>query len=295
MMAYLDNLQLIERAADIPGPHWGDDVMKDLVNLYSGSVPALYDRYRGPVFFEPYARDLARHLHDVAQGSVLEIAAGTGIVTRILAQLLPEGVTIIASDVSPAMIEFAARQPGIERVVWRQADALALPFADGAFEAVLCQFGVMFFADKVAGYREAFRALKARGRFVFNVWDRIEQNEFCWVVSEAVAGLFPEDPPGLMARTPYGYYDTDVIAEQVGTAGFRVVSVETVERQSHAPSARDLAIGFCQGSPLRSEIEARDATRLGEATDAATKALLARFGSGPIVGKMRAHVITAAR
>ena len=260
---------------------------------YSGSVPELYDRYRGPVFFEPYGRELAGRLQYIAQGSVLEIAAGTGIVTRVLAQLLPNEVTIVASDVSSAMLDFAALQGGVERVVWRQADAQALPFPDGAFEAVLCQFGVMFFQDRVAGYRETFRVLKSTGRFVFNVWDRIEQNEFCCVVNDAVARLFPEDPPGLMARTPYGYYDTGVITQELGAAGFVNVSIETIERQSHAPSARELAIGFCQGSPLRSEIEARDATRIEEATNAATQALVAHFGPGPIVGKMRAHFITA--
>ena len=161
--------------------------MEDLAKLYSGSVPALYDRYRGPVFFEPYARDLAERLQDIARGSVLEIAAGTGIVTRLVAGLLPAEVTIIASDISPEMLDFAARQSGVDRVVWRQADALALPFADLAFDAVLCQFGVMFFQDKVAGYREAFRVLKPGSRFIFSVWDRIEQNEFCWVVNESVA------------------------------------------------------------------------------------------------------------
>ena len=155
--------------------------------------------------------------------------------------------------------------------------------------------GVMFFQDKVAGYSEAFRVLKPSSRFVFSVWDRIEQNEFCWCVNVAVRRLFPEDPPELMARTAYGYYDTATIAQELNTAGFGVISIETVERLSHAPSARDLAIGFCQGSPLRSEIEARAAARLGEATDAATQALLTRFGAGPVVGKMRAHVFSATR
>jgi ubiquinone/menaquinone biosynthesis C-methylase UbiE len=269
--------------------------MEDVVNLYSGSVPALYDHYRGPIFFEPYARDLAGRLQHVVQGSVLEVAAGTGIVTRILAALLPPQVTIVASDLSPAMLDFAVAQSGVERVAWQQADALALPFPDSAFHAVLCQFGAMFFQDKVAGYREAFRVLKPSSRFVFNVWDRIEENEFCWVVNKAVGRLFPGDPPELMARTAYGYYDTAKIAQELSVAGFGAVSMETVERLSHAPSAHDLAIGFCQGSPLRSEIEARAATRLAEATEAATEALLARFGSGPIVGKMRAHVITATK
>jgi ubiquinone/menaquinone biosynthesis C-methylase UbiE len=269
--------------------------MEDIASLYSGSVPALYDRYRGPVFFEPYARVIAQRLQHIARGSVLEIAAGTGIVTRILAGLLPPEVTITASDISPAMLDFAARQSSVDRVVWRQADALALPFPDAAFDAVLCQFGVMFFQDKVAGYREAFRVLKPGGLFAFSVWDRIEQNEFCSVVNESVSRLFPDDPPVLMTKTAYGYNDTRLIAEQLATAGFGAISIEAVERLSHAPSAGDLAIGFCQGSPLRSEIESRAAARLGEATDAAAEALLARFGTGPIVGKMRAHVFTATR
>jgi SAM-dependent methyltransferase len=191
------------------------------------------------------------------------------------------------------MLDFAAAQPGLARISWRQADALALPFDGATFDAVLCQFGVMFFPDRVAGYREARRVLKLGGRFVFNVWDRIENNEFCCIVSEAMARLFPNDPPGLLARTPYGYFDTDLIRNQLIQAGFDKIATETVDRQSAAPSARDLAIGFCQGSPLRSEIEARGPNRLEEATDAASKALLSRFGDGPIAGKMRAHLITA--
>jgi SAM-dependent methyltransferase len=262
--------------------------------MYSGSVPALYDRYRGPVFFEPFARDLADCLADLRTGSLLEIAAGTGIVTRELARVLPEAVSIIASDINQAMLDFAAAQPGLARINWRQADALALPFDDAAFDAVLCQFGVMFFPDRVAGYREARRVLKPGGRFVFDVWDRFENNEFCHIVCAAMARLFPDNPPGLLARTPYGYFDTDLIRDELAQAGFDEIAIDTVNRQSAAPSARELAIGFCQGSPLRGEIEERDPDRLGEATDAATEALLSRFGGGPIAGKMRAHVITAA-
>jgi len=268
--------------------------MEDPAQMYSGSVPALYDRYRGPVFFEPFARDLADCLADLRAGNLLEIAAGTGIVTRVLARVLPATVSIIASDINQAMLDFAAAQPGLARISWRQADALALPFEDAAFDAVLCQFGVMFFPDRVAGYREAKRVLKPGGRFVFNVWDRIENNEFCRIVSEAMAGLFPNNPPDLLARIPYGYFDTDLIRNELTQAGFDKIAIETVNRQSAAPSARDLAIGYCQGSPLRNEIEERDPNRLGEATDVATEALLSEFGDGPIAGKMRAHMITAA-
>jgi SAM-dependent methyltransferase len=266
----------------------------DPAQLYSGSVPALYDRYRGPVFFEPFARDLADCLADLRAGSLLEIAAGTGIVTRVLARALPETVSIIASDINQEMLDFAAAQPGLARITWRQADALALPFADGSFDAVLCQFGVMFFPDKVRGYREARRVLKPHGRFFFSVWDRVENNEFCWIVGETMARLFPNNPPELLARVPYGYFDTDLIRDELTQAGFGKVTIQTVDRESVGPSARDLAIGFCQGSPLRSDIEERDPTRLGEATDAVTKALLSRFGDGQIAGKMRAHMITAA-
>ena len=209
--------------------------MEDPAQLYSGSVPALYDRYRGPVFFEPFARDLADCLADLRAGNLLEIAAGTGIVTRVLARVLPETVSIIASDISQAMLDFAAAQPGLARISWRQADALALPFDDAAFDAVLCQFGVMFFPDRVAGYREARRVLKPGGRFVFDVWDRIENNEFCRIVSEAMARLFPNNPPDLLARMPYGYFDTDLIRNELTQAGFDKIAIETVNRQSAAP------------------------------------------------------------
>jgi SAM-dependent methyltransferase len=266
----------------------------DPAQVYSGSVPALYDRYRGPVFFEPFAHDLSDCLANLRAGTLLEIAAGTGIVTRVLARVLPETVSIIATDINQAMLDFAVAQPNLDRIAWRQADALALPFDDAAFDAVVCQFGVMFFPDKVAGYREARRVLKTDGRFVFNVWDRIENNEFCLIVIEAMARLFPNNPPDLLTRTPYGYFDTDQIRNELTQAGFVKIAMQTVTRQSASSSARDLAIGFCQGSPLRTEIEERDPSRLGEATDAATKALLSRFGDGPIAGKMRAHMITAA-
>jgi SAM-dependent methyltransferase len=262
-------------------------------NLYSGSVPALYDRYRGPIFFQPYAENLAKRVSDLTDGSLLETAAGTGILTRAISQLLPERVQVVATDLSSDMIEFAAAQAGVQRIIWRQADGLALPFPAGAFDVVVCQFGVMFFPDKVTGYREAYRVLKPDGRFVFNVWDRIEHNEFCCLVNEVVASAFPDDPPGLMVRIPYGYYDPCLIVSQLETADFTVEAVEEVELRSEAASARELAIGFCQGSPLRSEIEARDPARLIEVTDAAAAALLARFGPGPISGAMRAYVVTA--
>jgi SAM-dependent methyltransferase len=194
------------------------------------------------------------------------------------------------------MLDFAAARSREQRsIVWQQADALALPFKDDEFDALVCQFGVMFFPDKTLAFREAARVLKPGARFVFNVWDRIEHNEFAHVVAMAVAAVFPENPPMFLARTAHSYYDIAVIRDELRSAGFSQIEIETVRRTGHAPSRRDPAIGFCQGSPLRNEIEARDASRLDEITETVAGAVRKRFGEGPISGKIQAHVITAIR
>lgn len=269
--------------------------MQDTDKVFAGSIPAIYDRFLGPMIFEPYAVELTQHLGDMTTGAVLEIAAGTGIVTRALARALPQRVAIVATDLNQPMLDYAAEHTDTGRVSWRQADALALPFEDGAFDAVVCQFGVMFFPDKGTAYREAMRVLKPNGRFVFNAWDRIEENEFADVVTQALAAIFPGDPPRFMARTPHGYHDVTRIRDDLRGVGFTQIEIETIARRSPASSHRDPAIGYCQGTPLRNEIEARAKDRLGEATEAAAGALAERFGSGPFDGKIQAHVIKATK
>src|SRR5258708_19062187 len=165
--------------------------------------------------------------------------------------------------INTILLAHAAKQVSSSRVNWRQADAQALPCPDGAFDAVVCQFGVMFFPDKQKAYREARRVLKPGGHFVFNVWDSIEHNEFADLVTSAVAELFADDPPLFLARTPHGYHDKQAVVAEARSAGFVNVASETLTRRSVAPSCRDPAIGFCQGTPLRNEIEARDANPLG--------------------------------
>ncbi len=269
--------------------------MRDTDKAFRGSIPAAYDRYLGPMIFQPYASDMADRLAGLGAGRLLETAAGTGIVTRTLARTLSDGVAIVATDLNPPMLDFAARRSEARRVTWQQADALALPFADGEFDAVVCQFGFMFFPNKIAGFREALRLLKPSGRLLFSVWDRIEKNEFAHIVHETVASLFPDNPPGFLARTPHGYHDARLIRDDLRAAGFGRINIETVESRSRAPSARNPAIGFCQGTPLRNEIEGRDPSRLAEATDAAARAIARRFGEGSVEGKMQALVITAVR
>jgi SAM-dependent methyltransferase len=189
----------------------------------------------------------------------------------------------------------ASRQSDDIRIVWRQADALKLPFEDQSFDAVACQFGMMFLPDKGQGCREARRVLKPGGGFLFNVWDQISENEFADVVTQALASLFPQDPPCFLARTPHGYHNLQMIRDELSAAGFASISVETLDGVSRARSARDAAIAFCQGTPLRNEIEFRDPSRLEEATHEAATALTRRFGNGPIEGRIRAHVVAATR
>lgn len=262
--------------------------------VFAGSIPELYDRFMVPLIFEPYARDLAERIARAEPRDILETAAGTGVLTRAIAARLPGHTRIVATDLNQPMLDqAAARQSPPDRVTWRQADALALPFGDRAFDVVACQFGAMFFPDRVKGYGEARRVLKPGGRFFFNVWDRIAENEFADVVTGALATVFPQDPPLFMARTPHGHHDVGKIREELAAAGFADISIETVEHRSKAASPREAAVAYCQGTPLRNEIVTRDASRLEAATTAATEALARRFGKGPIDGRIMAHVIAA--
>src|SRR5437868_807698 len=173
---------------------------------------------------------------------------------------------------------------------------MQLPFPDGAFDAVVCQFGVMFFPDKAKAFSQVSRVLRPGGVFIFNVWDRIEENEFADIVTSALASVFPKDPPRFLARTPHGYHDRDVIERDLASGGFTASPrIDTLAARSRCKSPRDPAIAYCQGTPLRSEIEARDAAGLGEATDLAAEAVAKRFGRGAVDGKIQAHVVTIAR
>lgn len=269
--------------------------MKEADKVFAGSVPALYERYLGPMIFEPYAQDLAKRLARLAPKRILETAAGTGIVTRAIARALPADSEILATDLNQAMLDRANESTTARNVAYRQADAQSLTFEEGSFDAVVCQFGVMFFPDRPTAFAAARRVLRPGGIFLFNVWDRIETNDFAHVTIEALARLYPANPPRFLARTPHGHHDTAVIVKQLGSAGFIDVEVETLAKRSRAPSAQEPAIGYCQGTPLRGEIEVQGDGELQRATDAAAAALSQRFGQGSIEGGIQAHVIVARR
>jgi len=265
----------------------------DIDKVFAGSIPALYDTHLVPLLFEPYAADLATRLAVRPLARVLELAAGTGVVTRALASALPESVAIVATDLNQPMLDYASARGTKRAVEWRQADAMHLPFPDGMFDAIVCQFGVMFFPEKSKAYAEARRVLRSGGVFLFNVWDRIEENEFADTVTTALATLFPEDPPRFLARTPHGYYDQETIKRDLARGGFTASpEITTLTARGQAKSAQIVALAYCQGTPLRNEIEARDAARLGEATDSVAEALAQRFGREAVEGKLQAHIIS---
>lgn len=264
--------------------------------VFAGSVPQLYERHMVPLIFEPYARDLAERLAAHQPRHVLEVAAGTGVATRHLARRLPADAHILATDLNPAMLDMAVRVGTARAVQWQVADVMALPMDDGSVDAVVCQFGAMFFPDKPAAFAEMRRVLRPGGVLLFSVWDRIETSEFADVVTRTLADVFPDDPPRFLARTPHGYHDPAAIARDLAAGGFeRPPRIERVTDRSRAPSADMPAVAYCHGTPLRNEIEARDASRLDEATQAATQAIAARFGPGPVDGMIRALVVEVQR
>ncbi|WP_338032149.1 class I SAM-dependent methyltransferase [Deinococcus deserti] len=249
-----------------------------------------------PLIFESYAADLASRVAGHQPARVLEIAAGTGVVTRQLAHALPPGTSIVASDLSQPMLDQAALA-GTERPVeWKQADAQHLPFPDASFDVVVCQFGVMFFPEKARAFAEVRRVLRPHGEFVFNVWDRIEENEFPQTIVQAISTLLPEDLLPFITRIPYGYHDPVVIARDLAAGGFtETPAITFLTALSRAGSPDIPAVAFCQGTPMRDELEERGPTTLAQATDLATAAIAARFGPGDVTGKLRALVVSVKR
>jgi SAM-dependent methyltransferase len=262
---------------------------------FIGSLPESYQKYLVPLIFEPYAANIAGRVAALEPARVLEVACGTGAATRAMASALPAGTSIVATDLNQPMLDRAQALGTSRPIEWQTANGQELPFEDASFDVVVCQFGVMFFPDKAKAYSEARRVLKPGGAYVFNVWDRVEENEFADEVTTAMARLFPENPPRFLPRTPYGYYDRVTIARHLQDGGFTVVpEITTVTDRSRAASARFPAIGFVQGTPVRNELEACGGN-LDEATAFAIDAVAKRFGPAIVDAKMQAHVITVTR
>jgi ubiquinone/menaquinone biosynthesis C-methylase UbiE len=261
---------------------------------FSGSVPANYERYMVPLLFRPYAELLAERAAIFAPAKILETAAGTGVVTAALADALPNA-EIVATDLNQAMLDVAGERVSAPNVSFREADALSLPFNDGSFDLVVCQFGAMFFPDKVAGNAEARRVLRDGGHYLVAVWDEIERNPLSDLAHRTMQSLFPDNPPMFMKRGPFGYGDPDRIRADMADAGFADIRIDTVELKSRSPSAHDAAYGLTYGSPMGVEL----AEYGGDALDRTFTrfAEQARQMEGPngFEAPMSAHIVTATR
>jgi SAM-dependent methyltransferase len=250
-------------------------------------MSSVYERLLVPVVFQPFAVDMAARVAAFTPERVLELAAGSGVVTRALLAALPDA-DVTATDLNDAMVDLGRRlAPG---AAWRQADALALPFDDQSFDAVACQFGVMFFPDKRQGFAEMARVLDPEGQAVVSSWDDLATHEFEAALMVGLAKAFPDDPPPFLASIPHGYADPDAIVADASAGGLRPLRIETIRLEGRAASAADVAAGYCGGTPLRAEIEARG--DLEAATALVAREIEAQLGSGPVVGRMVAHVLT---
>ena len=260
--------------------------------VFAGSIPAIYDQYMVPLMFAPYAKLVAERAAEHRPKRILETAAGTGVVTGELHRALPDA-EIVATDLNAPMLEQAARRIGASNVRFQPADAQSLPFDDNSFDLVVCQFGVMFFPDKVRANAEARRVLREGGRYKLVIWDRIEHNLATMAAGRAVGELFPGDSMRFYERVPFAYHDIGLIERDLLAAGFTDIEYETVELHSRAASARDAALGLVQGTPVRSDIEQIDPTMLGRATDAAEAALRQYEGPEGLDALMSARLVTA--
>ena len=266
------------------------------VDVEQASVFEVYEELLVPLCFQAYADDLAARLVDVREGSLLEVACGTGAATRALARALPGSVAITATDIVPAMLEQAQRSGTARPVTWDAADAAALPYDDESFDVVVCQFGAMFFPGKADAFAEAARVLRPGGRLELAVWDRIEVNEFGAAVAEAMTALFPDDPPRFLERMPFSYHDPDVIVADLVAGGFVApAAVERVEHRIRAASPEVVASAFCGGTPLRDQLQAGGTDRLPGAIAGTAARLAERFGVTDLEGGNVALVASATK
>lgn len=267
--------------------------MKDPHTDFSGSIPAAYDRYLGPILFQPYADDLAARLQVEENGSVLELACGTGILTRALRNHLPSTAKLTATDLNEPMFrQAAAKFREHEAVQWLQADACSLPFGDRMFDAVVCQFGIMFVPDKLLAAHEAHRVLKPGGVFLFNVWDAMEHNALGQLTHHTIESFFEKDPPAFY-EVPFSYHDQAEIKRVLEEAGFREIKTEVVTKIGAASRAEDAATGLVHGNPVAVAIAERDRSLLPPITKAVAQAITDRFGETDIRAPMRAIVVQA--
>lgn len=220
--------------------------------IFSGEIPANYDHYLGPMLFEPFAVDMVGRLSHDHLKNVLELACGTGRLTRHVAAMIPDEGSLVATDLNAEMIKVAKSKVYSEKVVWQVADAQQLPFKDEVFDHVVCQFGVMFFEDKLKAFREVYRVLQRKGRFIFNTWDSLDRNLHSHVVQRVLKEVMQDEAPDFMETGPFSMYKEAEITRLVEEAGFSHVQIEPVHKKAFYENDEQIIRGFLYGSPLAS-------------------------------------------
>jgi ubiquinone/menaquinone biosynthesis C-methylase UbiE len=270
-------------------------VMPEQNAAFIGSIPENYDRYLGPVFFDPYAKDLVSRMNVSEDAAVLELACGTGIVTRRLRDRLGPVAKLVATDLNDAMLDYAARKfKPADRINWKQADATELPFADRTFDAVVCQFGLMFVPDKEKALSETYRVLKPGGTFLFNVWDAIEYNELQHIAHAIITDFFDDDPPDFY-EVPFSFHDVEVIDAFLSLAGFSEAQFQLLRLPAVSPSAEKAARGLVHGNPIINVLREQSESSIPEIEAAVVEAVAVQCGDDPVQARMQALVCTAVR
>jgi SAM-dependent methyltransferase len=265
---------------------------------FSGTIPtaslrSIRDQYLAPSLLAPFADEMARRLSRLSMGPLLETCSDTGVLTQAIASAVSAGLTITATDPSPEMVEYASAKPGMGRITWQTADPRSLPFSNGMFGIATNHFGVVAIPDRIQAFQEARRVMKPGGRFVFSVPGHIRQNPAAECLQDAMNALFATDPPRFVEHVLHGYANNETVDDDLTVAGFTEATYTAVELPYAADSARDVAMGYCLGTPLRLEIEARAPGEAERVTRAAAAALERRFGTGAIMTTMRAHIVAA--
>ena len=261
---------------------------------FLGSVPEKYDRYLGPLLFEPFAEDLANRISGKNYREVLELACGTGRVTRHLRKTLPASAKLVATDLHADMIKVASDVLPNENINWQTADAQELMFPDENFDLVVCQFGLMFMPDKMKAVSEIFRVLRKGGRFVFNTWDKIERNGVIYLGNQIICSYFPENPPSFY-RVPFSLSQPDQLETMLVAEGFKNIKVNSVEKVGISPSAKEAAIGIVEGNPIYGHIIEKDLKLVDVIRTAVEQKIAEAFGERPLKSPLKAWVVEATK
>jgi ubiquinone/menaquinone biosynthesis C-methylase UbiE len=258
----------------------------------SGDSAAHYDRFYGPLYFEPYAIEVAKRIDPTAVTVALEIAAGTGRVTRHIRERISPTAKLIASDISDDMLGEAKKKLSHLAIEWQHIDAQELPFSDNSIDLVVCCFGYMFVPDKPKAFAEAYRILRPGGLFLFTTWDRLEENAASYT-SKSIAMEYLEEPLTESSNLATSMSDETVIGQLLQDAGFSKKTIEKVKLFSVSPSAKEAAQGLVEGGSVYEEVRKRNPAWIDEIKIKVEKVLAEKFGAAPMIAPISAVVCQA--